>query len=670
MRGHRRGTRPLALVVLVACSDPASVPDAAPTQDAGRELANTCVPFEAFPGYETCVMTVPQVDDAMARFAPAPAPAPAPGPGPLPPFIDRRADYMNGCVRVHSQQPCGWCVAHATAAALEAAHCSVADNTTSVQISEPHLWWLGHGRTSFGDCQAGWTINAAVALITDPAQYLVHSDVWSFFPDPVAMYALRPDEAVLDRRAFHGATLGFPTTGLAAVKQALADGHQVVYALKVLADAGWSGGTAVIDSPPAPPTCTCVNNVCPAPHCTLGNHAVLITGYDDATSTVQFLNSWSTGWGDGGYGRMSYAYLTNHGNYGLAIAGIRDRAAPCTTIAYGQAHALAIRDGVVYSWGYNRFGQLGTGSADDGAINHPPAEVMLPSRAVCVATGEEHSVALLEDGQMFAWGSNESGQLGDGTRTTRPAPVPVFPFPVRSIGAAVETTFAIEDDGALWAWGANVDWFLGSDDATLPDSVAPVLVPGLPAIDSVAAGSNWVNAVARDGTLYGWGHNTCGQAGDGTSAALDYRTPAPITTGVRAVSTGGCHTLAATRDGSLFAWGLNAWGQLGLGYTSTIVDTPQRVPASTLATRIVAGSSASFALDEQGLVRSWGRGGYTGDGTTSDRLSPALVLSLDGVLEIGSDETDTYFALREDGTLFGWGYGYGPAPVPIPLPAP
>jgi hypothetical protein len=173
-----------------------------------------------------------------------------------------------------------------------------------------------------------------------------------------------------------------------------------------------------------------------------------------------------------------------------------------------------------------------------------------------VAAGSNHTVGIRPDGTLWAWGDNGIGQLGDGTTTSRSAPVQVGSG-FASVAAGPYHTVAVKTDGTLWAWGYNGNGQLG--DGTTTQRVAPVQVGS--GFASVAAGYYHTVAVKTDGTLWAWGYNGNGQLGDGTTTQRVV--PVQVGSGFDSLAAGGAHSMAVKTDGTLWAWGDNSYGQLG-----------------------------------------------------------------------------------------------------------
>lgn len=342
---------------------------------------------------------------------------------------------------------------------------------------------------------------------------------------------------------------------------------------------------------------------------------------------------------DGGH---AFAWGWNlHG--GLGIGTGEDRATPAvvaapdgvrfTQVAAGGLHAVALADdGRVFAWGRNTFGAVGDGMNSDRLA---PRAIAVPTDAtvVAVAAGGEFSLALTDAGHVYAWGANSSRQLGDGTTTTRTAPVAVQVLgdpTFVAIDAGGDHVLALTDDGQVFAWGANNEGQLGdgtTDTRSLPQAVA---LPGDPTVIGIAAGSEFSLALTEDGTAYAWGLNFSGALGDGTTTRRLQPVAVALPEGPTFVEVvaGGQHALARTSAGELVAWGNNGQGQLGDGTTDArSLPGPVTAPAGTRFVAVDANGSHVLALTDAGDLVAWGWNarGQLGDGTTSNRALPVVV---------------------------------------------
>ena len=326
-------------------------------------------------------------------------------------------------------------------------------------------------------------------------------------------------------------------------------------------------------------------------------------------------------------------------------------------VAGGGSHSLALMsDGTVWAWGLNGSGQLGQGFMSTIQTEEIVRVIGLTDIAY-ISAGSSHNFALRSDGTVWAWGSNGNGQLGDGTTTARATPIQVMGLTgVTAITAGANHSLALRSDGAVLAWGANGSGQLG-DDTTI-NRTTPVQINNLANVTDIAAGDTHSLALMSDGTVWSWGSNVEWQLGSGT-VGQHRLTPVQVSAlaEVSAVSAGATHSLALRTDGTVWAWGRNLEGQLGNNSTFMLRSaTPVRVSGLTGIDDISAGPNHSLALMSDGTVWSWGsnRNGVLGDGTTTTRNAPVQVVDLNDAIAISAGRNHN-LALRSNGSVRAWG---------------
>jgi alpha-tubulin suppressor-like RCC1 family protein len=321
-------------------------------------------------------------------------------------------------------------------------------------------------------------------------------------------------------------------------------------------------------------------------------------------------------------------------------------------IAGGDLHSLMLKtDGTVWAWGSNSSGQLGDGTI---AGHNTPVQVSGLIDVVSISAGSSHSLALKKDGTVWAWGDNDYGQLGDGTLIDRKTPVRILED-VIAIAAGNNYSLALKVDGTVWSWGHNSNGELGN--GTTDHSYSPVQVSSLTDVKAITSSKFCHNfAVKSDGTVWAWGCNEDGQLGIGSADSDPHTVPVqvPGLTDVVSVSAGTFHSLALKKDGTVWAWGKNYHGQLGDG-TTTDRKTPVQVRALKDVTAIAAGGRYSLALKSDGTLLAWGFNfeGQVGDGTSDERLTPVQILNDVAAVSAGYQHS---LALKKDGTVWAWGY--------------
>jgi alpha-tubulin suppressor-like RCC1 family protein len=383
-------------------------------------------------------------------------------------------------------------------------------------------------------------------------------------------------------------------------------------------------------------------------------------------------------WGNHEYGQLGTGQAGEYRLVPVDVAGLSGGALEIT--ADGGSACARLSGGEVKCWGNNKYGQLGIGGTAEYAAS--PIPVGVPQGVTRIAAGWNHSCALTGAGELHCWGWNYFGQLGDGTKSTRPKPKRAADT-IEGIAAVAPGwghTCAADRTGAVACWGLNENGQLG--DGTTADSSRPVSVYGLhsapaggsagPAITvappatpaatagilSFSAGASFNCVVMDDGSIKCWGFNKFGQLGDGTQT--DRSRPvvvAGLTERMAAVEGGGWHTCALTAGGGVKCWGENKSGQLGDGTTTS---RPTPVDVSGLSGGVIAlaaGFSHTCALTDAGGVKCWGENqtGGIGDGTSQDRLTPVDVTGLgSGVVALTAGDEHTC-ALTVAGGVKCWG---------------
>lgn len=252
------------------------------------------------------------------------------------------------------------------------------------------------------------------------------------------------------------------------------------------------------------------------------------------------------------------------------------------SIVTRQTFMLGLQsDGTVLSWGDNEAGQLGRstpadcGSSGTTPCGRTPAAVDGLDHAVAIGAGFDHAIVLRDDGSVWTFGDNTYGQLGaDTAGEPRMAPAAVAGLSdIIQVAAGSDVSYALGEDGTVYAWGENDSGQLGRGSVDDDAHPSPQAIMGLAGVVHVAAANTTAYALLADGTVVTWGRNHAGQAGIGVESEDDVLTPTAVVVedgttldSVVSVSGDGFVGLALTADGQVYAFGLGALGQLGQGF--------------------------------------------------------------------------------------------------------
>ena len=242
-----------------------------------------------------------------------------------------------------------------------------------------------------------------------------------------------------------------------------------------------------------------------------------------------------------------------------------------------------------------------------------------PSPVLAVSAGRSHTCGLTFTGSARCWGSNDFGQLGDGTTEDRLTPVSVTAAPrFIQLSAGGYFTCGLTLFGQAYCWGYNRFGDLG--DGTETDRHTPVAVAGQTGFFALSTGVFHACGLSVEGVAYCWGGNDNGQLGNGTTDAS--ATPVPVAGGVRfiEISAGDAHTCGRTLFGKAYCWGNNGNGQGGNGTAGTQNTTPVAVSGDLRFVRLSAGGYHTCGRTNDGTTYCWGFGGYgeLGDGGSVD----------------------------------------------------
>ena len=319
-------------------------------------------------------------------------------------------------------------------------------------------------------------------------------------------------------------------------------------------------------------------------------------------------------------------------------------------------HALT-EDDILWTWGDNRHGNLGDGTTTD---SYDPKLLPSPfhdmSNLRSISATSEHTLALKNDGTIWAWGENTYGELGINSTDDALTPVQVGDdTDWAKIHASNYNSFAVKTDGTLWSWGRNDHGQLG--DGTTTNSHIPKQVNNDTDWDYVMGAMEHFIGVKTDGSLFIWGWNANGQIGDGTTN--DLLTPTNFGSSIsdwKSLALGYRHIIGVRANGELWAWGRNSDGAYGDG-TNTSVTSPQQIGSDTDWSKVHAGQNYSFAIKDNGNIYATGNNGSgrLGIGSATGSFNTFQLFGTTADWQTFHLGFDCGFGIKTDGTVWAWG---------------
>jgi alpha-tubulin suppressor-like RCC1 family protein len=330
-------------------------------------------------------------------------------------------------------------------------------------------------------------------------------------------------------------------------------------------------------------------------------------------------------------------------------------------LSFGAEHSCALeKDGSVWCWGSNAHSQIGNGATD---VAPAPTKIEgIPAGVTKLSAGEDHTCVLTDAGEVWCWGSNESGQLG-GTTGDPAVPIADTSVPVKVEGIAGATdvsgggkhTCAVAG-GDVYCWGSNGYAQLGTGDKV--DVPAPVKLTGVTKATLIDAGDEHTCTVQEDGRVFCWGTNGDGQGGFGESVPENL-SPTQVTkiTGAASIAVGDEHTCIQRGDETIWCWGYNGSGGVGNGSFNNVFDPIQVLTGPTVVTGASSFHTCAIVEHHADELWCWGANddGQIGSGSREKSIAKPQRVQLATLSEIVATGATHTCAVTQDGTLWCWG---------------
>lgn len=385
-------------------------------------------------------------------------------------------------------------------------------------------------------------------------------------------------------------------------------------------------------------------------------------------------------WGDNSFGQLGTG--NNKAVPGFAKVKLALEPAlegsPIKSISSGGFHNLLLtREGKVYSWGKNDYGQLGLGKSGAAVVSKPsPVKGLGDGLQVTkVTAGQGFSMILGSDGEVVAFGDNSSNQLGPGAGYPHQKEPREMRTDVRfkDLSCGQLHCIAASAEGAVFIWGTDSYGQLGLGSSVRSQAVKkPERVRGIGGIQRVFASATGSYALSSKGELYAWGKNNAGQLGlratKNSKSEPEVVVKVSDSVQVKSISAGGhafqyeAHSGVIMSNREVYTWGWNIFAQLGNGDAEVRQGIPRLVPwlGRLNLTSIVCGQFSTAAVTEAGELYMWGsnEAGQLGRGDFSASTSDPIKIPIAGEVKSVSIGYGHVLAVTMDGKVFSWGKNF------------
>ena len=405
-------------------------------------------------------------------------------------------------------------------------------------------------------------------------------------------------------------------------------------------------------------------------------------------------------WGSNSYGQLGNgSETTTYTSVPICISDIENSALKGKNIVdiYGSSTMIARdSDGKLYTWGENDYGQLGDGKTVNSSMPICISDIensALKGKNIVDIYGSSTMIARDSDGKLYSWGDNKYGELGNGTTANSSMPICISniedsPLNGKNIVDVYGSSIAKDSDGKLYSWGYNSGGQLGNGTtakSSMPICISDIENSPLKGKNIVDVYSDGYRIIAKDsnGKLYSWGYNFSGELGNGTTAKSsmpicisDIENSPLREKNIVNIYTGDDTIIAKDSSGKLYSWGRNNFGQLGNG-TGTTENSSMPVCISDIESSPLKGKnivdvynygSTIIAKDSNGKLYSWGYNEYgeLGNGTIKNSSMPICISDIENSQLKGKNIVKVYsngytmIVKDSNGKLYSWGYnGYG-----------